>query len=212
MITRATPPSVTLTSPVGGTTIDTTSFAAAGTYTDPNGEIASIILTFDGMTPAGTAVLDGSGGFTATVDATGVTNGAKTLLAIASDMDGNMVAMASVNISCTAGVTGYSVTLTVDYDGTPACDGYLTVTLILPDYSGMGGMLLGVPVTSADFPFTATIEGVPAGDYVVSSMVTVTSDPSSASVYESSYMAPVEVSVVDTDITVTTTDMMYEAF
>lgn len=210
-ITRAFPPSVAITSPAEGATIDTTTFQALGTYSDPNGEIDSLIITFDGMTPVGTAVLDGAGGFTANVDASGVTNGTKTLMAIASDGP-DMVAMDTVTITYTAGITGYSVTVTVDYDGMAACEGYLSVTLIKADYSGVGGIVTGIVVDSASFPYTTTVEGIPPGDYIISARVTTDADPSSTPIYENDlFSGPVGVSVVDADVTVATTTVMLEA-
>lgn len=209
VITRVAPPTITITSPAEGATIDTTTFTVSGTYSDPNGEIDSIVFTFDGSTILGTASPDGMGGFTAELDASSATNGTKPLYAIAQDAFSNMIAMTSVTIDFSAGVTGYTVSFPVNYSGTIACDGYLALVLLLPDMSGSGGMLTGIPVSSTDFPYSASIEGVLPGDYIIYAMVTATSDPAGTAIYESDMIAGVPVTVVDADVVVSTTTMMY---
>jgi len=206
-VIRAAPPVLTIAAPAGSI-VDTASFTVSGTCFDPNGEIASVIFTFDWASGAGTAIPDVSGGFSAELGTAGLANGPNALTAIARDSSGSWLTMDTVGFDFPSGAATHAVTCTVDLaPGSAFTDGYLMVS---PSTGGFGSVLgyrAGIPVSPSDFPYTLTLDGVPAGEYMLLAMITATPDVQAGTMFRSD--DTVMVTVVDADLTVPTTVMMY---
>lgn len=206
-VTRAVPPVLTINAPAGST-VDAASVTASGSCYDPNGEIASIIFTFDWASEAGTALPDVSGGFSAELGTAGLANGPNALTAIACDSSGNWITMDTVGFDFPAGAATHKVTCTIDLaPGSAFVEGYLMVSPLTGGFGGGPGYRAGIPVAPSDFPYTLTLDGVPSGSYMLLAMITATPDVQAGAMFRSDNT--VMVTVADADLTVPTTVMMY---
>jgi len=144
-----------ITSPAAGATVDAVSgdLVVAGTYLDPNNEIA-YIEGYYGL--SGVVATFSNGSFSMSFPSSGLIAGKKELLIIAGNNQG-VVASVMRTLTVVNGIPGRTVTMVVSLpDGLSSVDGYLTVALSEEIY-----LIHDLPLADVSFPCSLAIPGVP---------------------------------------------------
>ena len=170
-VTRRSPPSLTIASPANGATVDistSTTLTLSGSFTDTDGEVASIEYYFGSTFTAATV----SGNtFSATIDLSGSTNGKKQIIVTAKDSADSILASAPVAVTITGGVTGHSISFyAVLPDGATQSDGYLMVEV----YNAVDDTypLFDMDLSGVTFPLHISAEGLTDASYTIEVWIT----------------------------------------
>lgn len=164
-VTRRSYPTIAITAPGDGASIEAGAFTVSGTYDDPAGEISRIVAMFGGAAYAGT-MRDGT--FSVDVDASGATNGSKSLIVLGYPGTGSVpAAVATTNVTIVSGATGYNVSCAVvlpdNARSLPA--GYMTMCLVSGE--SLVDVDWDINVSGIEFPYRYTFTGIPDGSYSI---------------------------------------------
>lgn len=168
-VTRAAPPTISITSPAAGSTVNAAAgdLVVTGTYSDPNGEITGIVGIF------GMAEVDatfGNGSYSISFPSSGLVTGETTLLVEAGN-ESSYNATANRVVVIENGLEGRTVTMDIVLaDGLSSVDGYLTVALSEEVY-----LVHDLPLSGISFPYSLTIPGVADRDEKYECSVFITS-------------------------------------
>jgi len=156
-VMRATPPTITITSPTTGATITAGSTTFTGSLSDPNGEATGLCVSF-GLATVNSAASNGA--FSIDVDTSVLTNGSHVFDFVVM-VDDEPIASISRPYMVQGGATGHTATVAImTDDGRSSLSGYLSVL-----YEGESFLVSNTAVNCASLPYQLTMPGLPDGDY-----------------------------------------------
>lgn len=168
-ITRQTPPTISIATPVAGDNLTNEEVAASGSYNDPYGEIDSIVIGdfSNGGLSFSPCSMNSSMNTWEGIYYSDNTPSPKTVYAVARDNLGRTVAIASQQGICDYGYGGtYSVSIPFDAAGTVPDGSFLSIRLTYSDTGNTYYCQTGIPISDDDFPVELSVNVYPAMFYV----------------------------------------------